>query len=372
MRVALLLSGGVDSSVALHLLKRERGLELHAFYLKIWLEDELAFLGECPWEDDLHYARAVCANAGVPLEVVPMQQTYHRRVVADAIAELEAGHTPSPDVWCNERIKFGAFLDHLDEHFQARFDRIASGHYARRVEVEHGFELHKGRDPVKDQTYFLYRLDQRQLGRCWFPLGDLTKPEVRALAHELELPNRDRRDSQGICFLGRIRYADFVRGYLGERPGEVRETGTGRKLGEHRGHWFYTIGQRQGLGLGGGPWFVVAKEPQANRVWVAHRETEIGGRDRFWVPAPCWIGPPPANDRLEVKLRHSPTTLPCRLVELADGGLEVTLASEDPGIAPGQSAVFYDGSRCLGGGLLARPLDNPNPPGDFLPVGREK
>lgn len=360
MRVAVLLSGGVDSSVALHLLRREAGVELHAFYLKVWLEDELAFLGECPWEDDLCYARAVCEAAGVPLEVVPMQQTYHRRVVAEAIAELEVGRTPSPDVWCNERIKFGAFFDHLEDSLGDRFERIASGHYARRVATENGFELHKGRDPVKDQTYFLYRLDQAQLERCWFPLGDLTKPEVRQLARELELPNRDRPDSQGICFLGRIRYPDFVRGYLGERRGEVREAGTGRKLGEHGGHWFFTIGQRQGLGLGGGPWYVVRKDPGENLVWVAHRETEVAGRDRFEVPAPHWIGLPPTSNRLEVKLRHSPVTLPCRLREIEGdeingGGLEVVLEAEDPGIAPGQSAVFYQGSRCLGGGLIQLP-----------------
>lgn len=355
MRVAVLLSGGVDSSVALRLLQREPGLELHAFYLKVWLEDELAFLGECPWEDDLRYARAVCAGAGVPLEVVPMQQTYHQRVVAEVIAELAAGRTPSPDVWCNERVKFGAFLDHLDEHFSTRFERIASGHYARRVAAADGFELHKGRDPVKDQTYFLYRLDQAQLGRCWFPLGDLTKPEVRRLAGELELPNRDRRDSQGICFLGRIHYPDFVRGYLGERRGEVREAGSGRQLGAHAGHWFYTIGQRQGLGLGGGPWYVVRKDPAENVVWVARRESGITGRDRFEVPAPHWIGPSPAGDRLEVKLRHSPIVVPCRLRDLHGGGLEVALEVEDPGIAPGQSAVFYDGTRCLGGGLIAPP-----------------
>ncbi len=353
MKIALLLSGGVDSSVALELLRRD-GHEVSAFYLKIWLEDELSHLGECPWEEDLRFAREVCEGAGVPLAVVPLQREYHRRVVREAISELAAGRTPSPDILCNRRIKFGAFVDHLAGE---PFDRVASGHYARIRRPGNGgaAELLRGVDPVKDQTYFLFRLDQRQLSRCLFPLGGLAKSEVRRLARRFALPNSDRKDSQGICFLGKIRYDDFVSSYLGERPGEILEIGSGRRLGEHRGHWFHTIGQRRGLGLAGGPWFVVAKDPDSNAVFVSHRETlPSHRRRRFRVPDVHWIsGEAPAAERLEVKVRHSPKTLGCRVSPLPDGGLEIVLDEADPGIAEGQGAALYDGERCLGGGTLA-------------------
>ncbi len=353
MKIAILLSGGVDSSVALRLLQEE-GHELSAYYLKVWLEDELAHLGSCPWEEDLGYARAVCEEAGVPLHVVPLQRQYHRRVVEHTVAELAAGRTPSPDILCNRRIKFGAFRDHLEGLGSGSFDRIASGHYARVVAGEDGHELWKGVDPVKDQTYFLFRLDPRQLALSLFPLGGYRKREVRDLAHRFGLPNRERKDSQGICFLGKIPYDGFVAGTLGERRGEIREAGSGRRLGEHRGFWFYTIGQRRGLGLGGGPWYVVAKDLSRNIVVVAHGEAlATHRRDRFRLADVHWIGRPPAAGRaLEVKLRHGPRVIPCELVELEGGGLEVHLAEPDPGVAAGQAAVLYDGERCLGGGTI--------------------
>lgn len=373
MKVALLLSGGVDSSVALHLLLRQ-GHQVEAFYLKIWLEDELAFLGTCPWEDDLAYCREVCAAAGVPLEVVPLQREYHEKVVAWAIGELRAGRTPSPDVLCNQRIKFGAFLDLLDarggpdgseaNRFD-RFDRIASGHYARLGE-EHGLvTLLRGADPVKDQTYFLFQLDQRQLRRCLFPVGDLPKSEVRALAAELGLPNRARKDSQGICFLGKIPFDEFVRGHLGERPGPLRRAPGGAPMGRHRGHFFFTVGQRKGLGLGGGPWYVVRKElasPEAggaaeDTVWICHQDDLAAYRqDDFLVPLPHWIGPPLAAGRCEVRVRHSPRTAAAR-VWPQGSGLRVRLDEPDPGLAPGQVAVFYQGEICRGGGQIELPAD---------------
>ncbi len=350
MKIAVLLSGGVDSSVALSLLRQE-GHEVAAFYLKVWLEDELAFLGECPWQEDLSFARAVCEAAAVPLAVVSLQREYHRRVVARALAELAAGRTPSPDILCNEQIKFGAFLDHLEDA-EPGFDRVASGHYARLRQRGGDVELWKGVDPVKDQTYFLYRLSQRQLRRCLFPLGGYRKAEVRRLARGFALPNRARKDSQGICFLGKIDYDGFVRGHLGESPGEIRRLEDGRVLGEHRGFWFHTIGQRRGLGLSGGPWYVVAKDVDANAVYVSHRESLARcASDRFRLTDLCWIGSAPRQERLEVKIRHSPQTFACRTVPRGDG-LEVVLERPDPGVAAGQAAVLYDGDRCFGGGTI--------------------
>jgi tRNA-specific 2-thiouridylase len=346
----VLLSGGVDSSVALRLLHQE-GHEVVAFYLKIWLEDELSHLGECPWEEDLGYARAVCRDAGVALEVMPLQREYHQRVVAEAVAELQAGRTPSPDVLCNRRVKFGVFLDQLDA-LPGRFDKVASGHYARIAYDGRLHHLRKGVDPVKDQTYFLCRLDQHQLARTLFPLGGYTKSEVRDLAHGFSLANRDRRDSQGICFLGKLPYDAFVESYLGVRPGEIRDVDTGHVLGEHRGVWFHTVGQRRGLGLGGGPWYVVSKDLEENVVFVAHgREAPRHRRERFHVGRLHWIAEAPGKEELTVRVRHSPSVERCR-IRLDGGEATVELAAGDPGIAPGQTAVFYDGDECLGGGTI--------------------
>ncbi|HLU50356.1 MAG TPA: tRNA 2-thiouridine(34) synthase MnmA, partial [Planctomycetota bacterium] len=268
MATAVLLSGGVDSSVALGLC-RERGVEdITCFYLKIWLEDDLAFLGRCPWEEDLSFARKVCDRFGVPLEVVPLQREYFDRVVRYTLDELRAGRTPSPDIFCNQRVKFGAFLEAVGDSF----DRVVTGHYGRVEERADRRALLRAVDPVKDQTYFLSHLRADQVGRTELPLGGFEKREVRDLARRFGLPNHDRRDSQGICFLGKLRFDDFVRANLGERPGEIREAETGRRLGEHRGHWFHTIGQRRGLKLGEGPWFVVAKDIERNVVLVSHQE----------------------------------------------------------------------------------------------------
>jgi tRNA-specific 2-thiouridylase len=347
MKIAVLLSGGVDSSLALTLLA-EAGHELTAFYLKIWLEDEAAFLGACPWEEDLEYARTLCERLAVPLEVVPLQQAYHEKVVGFAVAELRAGRTPSPDIFCNSLVKFGIFLEKIDASFEA----VASGHYARRVEENGRILLQLAPDPVKDQTYFLSRLSAAQLARARFPLGGLLKAEVRAMARARALPAMDRPDSQGICFLGKIKFRDFVKTYLGEDPGEIVDADTGKHLGGHRGLWFHTIGQRTGLGLSGGPWYVVAKDHAGKRLLVAHGErAPERSRTTFAVDTPHWINPtdPATIDRC--KLRHGPQLLPCRFSAEQNGG-RVTLAGEDRGIAPGQYAVFYDRDTCLGSAMI--------------------
>ncbi len=350
MKVAVLVSGGVDSSVALMRLAEQGEHELEAFYLKIWLEDELAFLGACPWEEDLGYARDACARADVPLHELSLQREYLETVVRYAVEGLAAGYTPSPDVVCNRHIKFGAFVDRVG----GRYDLVASGHHARTV-VRGGLtRLYKGADRRKDQTYFLSQLNQQQLARCLFPIGTLEKPAIRAAARRLGLAAADRPDSQGICFLGRVPFTEFVAHHLGERPGEICEAGSGRVLGEHRGTWFHTIGQRKGLGLAGGPWYVVAKDLERNRVVVAHaRDLAVHSRSRFTVPRAHWIAEPPARNDLEVRVRHGERLEPCLVGLGPDGSLAVELTGRtDPGIAPGQFAALYDGEECLGGGQI--------------------
>ena len=349
-RVAVLTSGGVDSSVALMRLAEEGHHELTAFYLKIWLEDDMAFLGSCPWEEDLAFVRQVSEAAGVALEVVSLQREYLDTVVSYAIEELRTGSTPSPDVMCNRMIKFGAFCDRIDDSF----DFVASGHHAR-VAIRSGMaHLLRAADAHKDQTYFLCQLRQDQLRRVLFPIGDLTKAQVRAEAQRLGLAAANRPDSQGICFLGRVPFDDFVHHHLDEQRGEIREFKTGRLLGEHRGTWFHTIGQRKGLGLSGGPWYVVEKDRAANRVIVVHADQlHECARGSFRILSPHWIARPPEESRLEVKLRHGQRIDPCEVTFEENGALFVTLTGvKDPGIAPGQFAALYDGEECLGGGVM--------------------
>lgn len=350
MKTAVLLSGGVDSSLALALLSREKGLQLKAYYLKIWLEEELAFLGDCPWEADLAYARETCELLGVPLEIVALQTEYREQIVEHALAELRLGRTPSPDIFCNQRIKFGAFYERVMDECE----RIASGHYARVEESAGQFLLVRAPDPIKDQTYFLSNLSQAQLARLLFPIGHLHKAEVRRLAAEFDLPAKDRKDSQGICFLGKIDYRDFVRFHLGEQSGDIVERESGDVQGEHQGYWFYTIGQRHGLGLGGGPWYVVDKDVERNIVYISHRDhPERNGRTELIAERINWIAGAPQQSALQVKLRHGPALNPCQVQLIDSTSAQVELAKPDPGIAPGQHAVFYDGEVCLGGGIIA-------------------
>ncbi len=348
MHVAVLVSGGVDSSVALRLLQQQ-GIHVTAFYLKIWLEDELSFLGTCPWQEDLAYVEAVCKQANVPLEIISLQKEYWDEVVTATIAEIKAGRTPNPDILCNQRIKFGAFYDKVAH----RFDAVATGHYARVEHVDGHVFLHTTPDAIKDQTYFLSHLTQEQLKRVLFPIGHLTKDQVRALAHEFDLPNKDRKDSQGICFLGKLKFSEFIKYHVGEKQGDLIEWETGKKVGTHRGYWFYTIGQRQGLGLAGGPWYVVAKRSEDNIVLISRNYyTDEKMRDTFKVAACNWINGEPDKKTLRVKLRHGPEFNAARVSLQEDGSALVELAERDQGIAQGQYAAFYDGTHCLGSGVI--------------------
>lgn len=349
MKIAVLVSGGVDSSVALALLKAQ-GHDITAFYLKIWLEDELAYLGTCPWEEDLKHVTAVCEQLEVPLQVIPLQQEYWDRVVSYTIAEVKAGRTPSPDLLCNQQVKFGAFFDAIDDSFE----KVATGHYAQ-VEDQNGlFYLKCAPDLVKDQTYFLSYLNQKQLARLLFPIGHLRKSEVRQLAKDFNLPTQDRKDSQGICFLGKIKFSDFVKHHLGTQKGLLIEIESGEKVGEHSGFWFYTIGQRQGLGLSGGPWYVVKKEPTKNIVYISrHYYTDDKKRDEFEVGSCNWIVDAPQKGAcLRIKLRHGEVFHRGTLTLVEGNRGFVKLDERDQGISPGQFAVFYDDSVCLGCGVI--------------------
>ncbi|KAK7312437.1 hypothetical protein VNO77_36294 [Canavalia gladiata] len=368
LRVAVLVSGGVDSSVALRLL-HAAGHSCTAFYLKIWFQEDFEnFWSECPWEEDLKYAKAVCNQVEVPLEVVHLTDEYWNNVVSYIIEEYRCGRTPNPDVLCNTRIKFGAFLDAISG---MGFDYVASGHYANVIhpcadQMDEPSTLELSQDMVKDQTYFLSHLSQSQLKRLLFPLGCIPKDEVRRLAARFDLPNKDRKDSQGICFLGKIRFNEFVGRHIGEREGIILEAETGDFLGKHRGFWFYTIGQRQGLRLPGGPWYVVEKDVKNNVVFVSRNYFSFDKRRRiFRVGSLRWFSglSPSQTSQLQCKVRHGPGFYDCSLqMEVEGDGQDqsavVRISEDDQGLAAGQFAAFYEGGTCIGSGVILESWDD--------------
>ena len=348
MKIAVLLSGGVDSSVALRLLKNE-GHQLTAFYLKIWLQDEFSFLGECPWEEDLRFARAACEQVGIPLEIIPLQTEYWETVVTYTIEEIKEGRTPNPDIFCNSLIKFGQFYDKIDDSYE----KVASGHYAKAEYDGKKYQLKMSPDPVKDQTYFLAYLTQQQLSRALFPIGSFKKSEVREFAHQFKLPTMDRRDSQGICFLGQIKFNEFIKHHLGEIKGDIVNIDSGKKLGTHNGYYFYTIGQRSGLGLSGGPWYVVKKDVKENIIYISREDHSLRERDFFTAGKFNWVSEEkPPTENLKVKIRHGAKMYNCRFIFSGDNEAEIKLDKQDQGIAPGQFAVFYHDDLCLGSGVI--------------------
>lgn len=351
-KVAMLASGGVDSSVALRLL-HEQGYDVTAFYLKIWLEDELAHLGECPWEEDLAYVRSICEELDVPLKIIPLQREYWSRVIDYAIAELKAGRTPNPDIFCNRRIKFGSFFEHIDDSY----DFVATGHYARVEHTDSMSYLKIAEDSFKDQTYFLAYLKQEQIRRALFPIGDFPKAKVRELAETYNLPNSKRKDSQGLCFLGTISFRDFVKHHLGEETGDFVELETQKVIGKHKGFWFYTTGQRHGLGLSGGPWYVTGKDTEANIVYISRNYYAVDKkRDSVDVTNFNWISgfSPVVGEPVEcrLKVRHGEATYKAVFTLRDEETAHVQLSDSDQGLAPGQFMVFYQDDVCLGGAMM--------------------
>lgn len=348
MKIAALISGGVDSAVAVHRLV-EQGHDVHLFYIRIGLDNGE---GDCSAEEDIEMCQFIAARYGLPFDVVSLHEEYWESVMGYALETVRRGLTPNPDIMCNRVIKFGYF----DERWGHEFDKTATGHYARTLTGADGLTyLGTAPDPVKDQTDFLARITYKQLDHAMFPIGDLPKSMVRKLAIEANLPNAFRRDSQGICFLGNINYNDFIRRHLGERPGPIVELETGRKLGEHRGFWFHTIGQRKGLGLSGGPWYVVRKNVADNVIYVSRGyDTEKQYGREILLDEMHWITRDPELTEITFKNRHMPEFIPGTLVREPHGRFRILSEQKVQGIAPGQFAVIYDRNHeiCYGSAVI--------------------
>lgn len=350
MNIASLLSGGVDSSVVVHLLK-EAGYTPTLFYIKIGMDDDE--LLHCTSEEDIEMASLIAHRYGCKLEVIDLHKDYWDNVVDYTIRKVRQGLTPNPDVMCNKLIKFGVF----EQRVGKEFDKTATGHYATTFEKGGKTYLGTAKDPVKDQTDFLAQINHLQVSKLMFPIGHLMKSEVRDIARSANLPSAKRQDSQGICFLGKVNYNDFIRRYLGEKEGPIVELETGKILGRHKGYWFHTVGQRKGLGLSGGPWYVIRKDVDANIVWASKgfdTETQYGRefsmRDFHFITENPW-----ENDERDItfKIRHTPDFAKGKILKTPEG---YRILSEEKlqGIAPGQFGVVYDANAnyCIGSGEI--------------------
>jgi tRNA-specific 2-thiouridylase len=360
-RVVVGLSGGVDSAVSAWLLKQQ-GHEVVGIFMKNWEDDDNSEF--CSSRQDFIDAASVAEVIGIEIEHVNFAAEYKDRVFAEFLREYQANRTPNPDVLCNAEIKFKAFLDHA---MRLGAEKIATGHYARVREGGGEFQLLKGLDPLKDQSYFLHRLNQPQLTRTLFPVGELPKTEVRRIATEAGLPNAKKKDSTGICFIGERPFREFLNRYLSNQPGPIKDA-RGRKIGEHVGLSFYTLGQRQGLGIGGvkekgaprgggehEPWYVARKDPATNTLYA------VQGHDHPWLLSRSlvaqdlsWVaGRTPAPGALAAKTRYRQADAACRLSLPTVDAVALHFDQPQWAVTPGQSAVLYDGEVCLGGGVIA-------------------
>jgi tRNA-specific 2-thiouridylase len=350
--VAVLISGGVDSAVVVHQLC-EAGLKPDLHYIKIGMEGEDS---SCSAEEDIELSQATAKKYGLKLEVTDLQKEYWEQVVGYAIERVKQGLTPNPDVMCNRLIKFGAF----EQRIGHLYDYIATGHYATNIEKDGLMWLGTAKDPVKDQTDFLAQLSYEQLRHTLFPIGHLMKEDVRQIALDAKLPSARRKDSQGICFLGKINYNDFLRKFMGEQEGKVIDIETGKVVGHHRGFWFHTIGQRKGLGLGGGPWFVVKKNIKKNIIFVAHgwdTQLQYGHdfrlADMHFITRNPWENAP-SSLPIQFKIRHVDHFLP-GFITLDEEGYHIHSDEPIQGIAPGQFGCIYDSEAriCYGSGEIS-------------------
>ncbi len=348
-RIAVLLSGGVDSAVVVYELTR-MGLKPDCFYIRIGPEEDEAW--DCTSEEDMEMATAVAARYGCSLQMVDCHREYWDEVTRYTMDKVRAGLTPNPDVMCNRLIKFGAF----DRKIGHRYDLIATGHYAQTETADGKTWLVTSPDPVKDQTDFLAQIYDWQLRKALFPIGHYVKNEVRDIARREQLVNARRKDSQGICFLGRINYNDYLRRFLGEHPGEVIELETGKTIGRHKGLWFHTIGQRHGLGFGGGPWFVVRKDVPSNTLFVSRGyDPQTAYRKDFEIHHFHFLTEPVELNRVTFKIRHTPDYHPATIEPTAEGHYCVHALQPIHGVAPGQFCVVYDERhhRCFGSAEIA-------------------
>lgn len=357
MNYAALVSGGVDSTVAVHLLK-EQGIDPYIFYIKIGLQDDPEYV-DCPSEEDIEITTYVAKKYGLPFEVISLQDEYWKFVVSYTIDSVRKGLTPNPDMMCNKLIKFGVF----NEFYGKDFAKIATGHYASTIEKD-DFDTHvhlgTAKDKIKDQTYFLAQISQQQLNKLKFPLGNYLKSEVREIAKTAKLPSAYRKDSQGICFLGKINYNSFIRRYVGVKEGDILEFETGKMLGKHQGFWFHTIGQRKGLGLGGGPWFVVKKDAESNIIYVSNGyDPENQYSEKIILSDFHFLNEEPDRDYssllpIKFKIRHQPEFSEGKMV--VEGNNHVIYPDQRiSGVAPGQYGVIYnpEATICLGSGVIS-------------------
>lgn len=349
MNIAALVSGGVDSSVVVYQLK-EMGITPTIFYIMIGMDDS-----ECPKEEDIEITSYIAKKYGCKMEVVNLQQEYFDRVVNYTIETVRKGLTPNPDVMCNKMIKFGAF----NEKWGKDFDKIATGHYCTTTNIENKVWLSTAKDKIKDQTDFLAQISYSQLEKIKFPVGNLTKQEVRTIAEKEKMPSAFRKDSQGICFLGKINYNDFIKRYLGEKEGEIVELETGKILGKHKGFWFHTIGQRKGLGLSGGPWFVVKKDIPNNVLYVSQgydpitqygTEMDLGAF--HFLTEDAW-GDFEGEKEISLKIRHTPD-FTLGWISKNEDIYHVRFEHKLQGVAQGQFGVIYDKENhlCYGSGTI--------------------